>query len=58
MTLLYILLGLLVVYLAYSFGSRKGMNQSVQGMSDQQDMHQGGHSHNADHHSRRGGGCC
>ncbi len=60
MILLYILIGLVAVYLAYSFGIKKGSGQTMQPMQDQTDanMHSHSHSNLQKDQKKHGGGCC
>lgn len=56
MTLLYILIGLAAVYLAYSYGAKKGYGNAAQSVQDKTsaDPHEHAHAGNKGH----GGGCC
>lgn len=58
MTLLYILIGLAAVYLAYTFGTKKGYNQPVQPFTDKKNADNHGHAHAHTGNKSHGGGCC
>jgi len=58
MILLYILIGLAAVYLAYSFGTRKGNGQATQSLQDQTDASSHPNSHMQQDNKKRKGGCC
>lgn len=54
MTLLYILIGLFLIYLAYSYGTKKRNGQAANPMQDKTD----GSSHMQQDNKKSKGGCC
>ncbi len=58
MTLLYILIGLFAIYLAYSFGTKRNNGQAANPMRDKTDGSSHPNSHMQQENNKRKGGCC
>ncbi len=60
MTLLYIIIGLTAIYLAYSFGIKKGVAKAVQVVDEDNNVNSHNHVHNRAQaaYKNHSGGCC